>query len=118
MRYGMRYNSSITFGEDSMRPTLDQLVFVGFHARVAALDRDTGHLLWQWRSPKGSGYTTILLDGDRLIVSVMGYTYCLVPATGEQLWFNELPGLGTGVPSLASVRGGSVANLDAVASQE
>ena len=84
---------------------LDQLIFVGFNSRVAALHRDTGALVWQWRSPKGTGYTTILLDGDRLMISVQGYTYCLDPLSGRQWWFNELPGMGTGVPSLASARG-------------
>jgi outer membrane protein assembly factor BamB len=84
---------------------LDQLIFVGFNSRVAALNRDTGETVWQWKSPKGIGYTTLLLDGDRLIVSVQGYTYCLDPLTGQQYWYNALPGMGTGVPSLASVRG-------------
>ena len=87
--------------------TLDQLVFVGFNSRVVALDRDSGEELWKWKSPKGSGYVTLLLDGDRLIVSVDGYTYCLDPSTGEQMWFNGLEGMGTGVTSLASVRGSS-----------
>jgi outer membrane protein assembly factor BamB len=95
---------------------LDQLIFVGFNSRVAALDRANGNLIWQWRSPKGSGYTTVLLDGDRLIVSVAGYTYCLDPQTGQQLWFNELKGFGTGVTSLASVRG-SIGNIVAAASE-
>ena len=84
---------------------LDQLIFVGFNSRVAALHRETGETVWQWKSPKGMGYTTILLDGDRLIVSVQGYTYCLDPLSGQQWWFNGLPGMGTGVSSLASVRG-------------
>jgi outer membrane protein assembly factor BamB len=97
---------------------LENLIFVGFSSRVVAIDRDTGALVWQWKSPKGSGYTTLLLDGDRLIVSIMGYTYCLVPATGQVLWFNELAGLGVGVPSLASVRGGSPANPAAAAAQD
>jgi outer membrane protein assembly factor BamB len=96
---------------------LDQLVFVGFHSRVAALSRVNGRLIWEWRSPKGRGYTTLLLDGDRLIVSVMGYTYCLDPVTGEQLWFNELTGFGSGVASIASLWG-SVQNVAAAASQE
>ena len=50
---------------------------------------------------------TILLDGNLLIASVQGYTYCLDPATGQELWFNELAGMGSGVTTLASVRGGS-----------
>ena len=95
---------------------LDQLLFVGFNSRVAALNRDTGQTLWQWKCPKGMGYTTVLLDGDRLIVSVGGYTYCLDPLTGQQWWFNPLPGMGTGVLSLASARG-TAPNPQAAAAQ-
>lgn len=87
---------------------MSNAVFVGFNSRVAAVDRDSGTTLWTWKSHKGSGYVTLLLDGNRLIVSVQGYTYCLDPATGAELWFNELEGMGVGVASLASVRGGSV----------
>ena len=86
---------------------IEQLIFVGFNSRVAAVDRDSGRMVWQWHSPKGTGYTSVLLDGDRLVVSVMGYTYCLNSETGEVLWFNDLPGMGTGVVSLASLRAGS-----------
>ena len=96
---------------------LDQLLFVAFNSRVAALHRDTGATLWQWKSPKGTGYTTLLLDGDRLIVSVQGYTYCLDPLSGQTWWFNELPGMGTGVPSLASLRG-TAPNLPAQAAAD
>jgi outer membrane protein assembly factor BamB len=94
---------------------VDKLVFVGFKSQVIALHRDSGELMWQWKSSKGSGYVTLLLDGDRLIVSVMGYTYCLDPANVNQIWFNELSGLGTGVTSLASVRGCVQPLLDAAA---
>ena len=94
---------------------MEKLIFVGFNSRVVALHRDSGELVWQWKSPKGSGYVTLLLDGDRLIVSVVGYTYCLDPATGNEIWFNELPGFGLGVASLASVRGYSQPLLEAAA---
>jgi outer membrane protein assembly factor BamB len=97
---------------------MDDLIFQGFNSRVVALHRDSGQLIWQWRFPKGSGYVTLLLDSDRLVVSVMGYTYCLDPATGNELWHNELPGFGTGVASLASVRGCVQPLLDAAAEQE
>jgi outer membrane protein assembly factor BamB len=97
---------------------LGDLVFVGFHSRVVALNRDSGEIAWSWRSPQGSGYTTVLLDGDRLIVSVMGYTYCLVPLTGEQLWFNALSGMGTGVPSITSARATTQNVAGAAAQQE
>ena len=52
------------------------------------------------------------------IVSVIGYTYCLDPATGNQIWFNELKGFGAGVAALASVRGCVQPLLDAAAADE
>jgi outer membrane protein assembly factor BamB len=97
---------------------MEDLIYVGFNSRVAALNRDTGEIVWSWRSPKGTGYTTVLLDGDRLIVSVIGYTYCLHPETGQVLWFNELPGFGAGVASLASVRGTAPCTAEAASADE
>ncbi|MEM7168385.1 MAG: PQQ-binding-like beta-propeller repeat protein [Planctomycetota bacterium] len=99
---------------------MNDLVFVGFNSRVAALDRRTGNLAWDWRAPKGRGYVTVLLDGDLLAVSVNGYQYGLEAATGRELWFNSMSGFGFGVASLASVRGGhsSTAVLQASAQQE
>ena len=84
------------------------LVFVGFNSRAAALHRETGQIAWQWKSPKGSGFVALLLDGERLIASVHGYTYCLNPLTGEQLWTNPMPGFGLGVTCLTSFRGSSL----------
>ena len=97
---------------------LEDLIFVGFTTHVVALNRDDGEIVWKWDSSKPAfgSYVTLLLDGDRLIVSVDGYMYCLDPLTGEQLWFNPLKGLGTGVASLVSVNGGpSNPNLQAAA---
>jgi outer membrane protein assembly factor BamB len=105
------------YSQEKNMATINELIFVGFNSRVVALDRDSGQMLWQWRSPKGTGYTTVLVDGDRLIASVSGYTYCLNPLTGEQLWFNELKGLGVGVASIASVWG-SVQNIAAAAAAD
>ena len=86
------------------RLTIQDLAFVGFHSRVVALDRDTGEIVWDWKSPKGSSsHVAVLLDGDRLIVSVSGYMYCLDPITGSQRWYNPLKGFGTGIPSLTSI---------------
>jgi len=84
---------------------LEDLVFVGFNKRVIALDRYTGEIKWDWKSPKGSGFPAILIDGDRIIVSVLGYTYCLEPTTGSVVWENDLKGFGTGTTNIASVRG-------------
>lgn len=88
-------------------PSVDDLVFVAFNSQVLALNRNDGEVTWQWSSPR-RGHPILLLDGDRLIVSVNGYTSCLDPCTGEILWKNDLPGTGVGIPSLASARGGSI----------
>ncbi len=100
--------------------TNDSLVFVGFNSRVVALNRNTGELVWDWKSPKGSGFVAVLLDGDRLIVSIQGYTYCLDPNTGIGLWSNPLSGLGVGIPCLTSARGSTLAwsNLAQIAADE
>jgi outer membrane protein assembly factor BamB len=89
-----------------MKTDVNNLVFVGLNSRIAALDLDTGQLVWPWRAttPRSGGYVSLLLlDATRLIVSVNGYTYCLDPRTGEQHWYNELSGFGTGVTSIATL---------------
>lgn len=99
-----------------MATKLTDMIFVGFNKQVIALDRYNGEKKWEWKSPKGSGYPTILVDGDRVIVSVQGYTYCLEPTTGALVWENELKGHGTGITCLASSRGnasGAVAEISA-----
>lgn len=97
---------------------LSDLLFTGFNRRVAALHRDSGEILWDWKAPSGNGYVSLLLDGDRLIVSVSGYTYALDPLTGAQLWMNEMKGFGTGVATLVSVHGSSSPHLLAAAAAD
>lgn len=87
-----------------MSTKTNNLVYVGFNSRVAALDRDTGQIAWEWKAPNGRGYVSMLLvDERRLIVSVIGYTYSLDALTGEQQWFNGLPGFGSGVASIVAL---------------
>ncbi len=93
--------------------TIADLVFAGVNRRVIALDRYDGHVVWDWKAPRGSGFPAILLDGDRLIVGVGGYVYCLDPAFGQLVWENPLKGYGSGVMSLVSVRGASSAEAGA-----
>jgi outer membrane protein assembly factor BamB len=86
----------------------EQLVFVGLNGYAVALHRDTGEIIWS-NDEMRSGYVTMLLDGDRLIVSTNGYMYCLNPLTGAILWHNPMKGYGVGAPtSLVSVRGASM----------
>ena len=93
---------------------LSDLIFTGFNRRVAALDKRTGKIVWGHKLDKGQQYVTLLLDGNVLIVAVDGYMYGLDALTGEQLWFNEMTGYGTGVTSLVSLNG-SAQNLTAAA---
>ena len=87
--------------------TIDQLIFVGLNGKAVALNRDTGEIVWS-NDHMRRGYVTMLLDGDRLIVSTNGYIYCLDPLTGAILWHNPMKGYGMGTPtSLLSVRGSS-----------
>jgi len=75
---------------------LEELVFVGFNSRVAALAKQTGKLVWSWRAPK-TGYVTVLYESGVLLVAVNGYMFGLDPATGALRWSNEMKGFGFGV---------------------
>ena len=97
--------------------TIEQLVFVGFNGYALALDRDTGEIVWS-NNELQSGYVSLLLDGDRLIVSTNGYMYCLDPLTGQIRWHNPLTGYGVAPASLISVRGRSSAGLSQQAADQ
>lgn len=86
---------------------IEETVFIAFNSRVGCLDQRTGEIIWSWKTPKGHGYVSVLLDGNRLFVSVQGYTYALDARTGAQLWHNPMKGFGLGVATLASVHGTS-----------
>jgi outer membrane protein assembly factor BamB len=87
---------------------IPDLVFVGFNRRAAALHRDSGDIVWQCQFPQGTGFVALMLDGENLMASVQGYTYCLDASTGETKWMNKMTGFGFGVPCLASLRGTSL----------
>jgi outer membrane protein assembly factor BamB len=93
---------------------LADLIFAGLNGYAVALDRASGEIVWSNKQMR-SGYVTLMLDGDRLIVSTNGYLYCLDPLTGEIIWQNPLKGFRNGVVALASVRGQANANVQAIA---
>jgi outer membrane protein assembly factor BamB len=97
--------------------TINDLVFVGRGKNVAAVHRETGQIVWENRGLH-HGYSTLLLDGDRVIVSSNGYLYCLDALTGRHLWHNPLSGYGVGATSMASVRGGRTDDAIVMAQQE
>lgn len=81
------------------------MVYIALNRRVIALDRYSGETVWVWRAPYTCKFVSLLLDGDRLIVSCNGYIYCLDPLFGQEAWNNPLTGFGTGIASLASIHG-------------
>jgi len=94
---------------------LEDLVFVAFNGRAFAVDRYDGSKVWKVKFPKGSGFASLMLDGDRLIASIQGYTYCIDPWRGVILWTQEFSGEGMGIPSLTSIRAGFSASAGAAA---
>ena len=89
----------------STTKTAQDLIYVGLNSRIIALDRTTGEIVWKWKSPRGRGFVSVLLDGDQLVAAVSGYVSGVDPLTGSTLWHNPLKGLGAGFTSLASMRG-------------
>ena len=86
---------------------IEELVFVGFNRRVAALEKRNGEIVWKWKASKGTGDVSLLLEGERLFVAVSGYQYCLDARTGNELWFNPMTGFGFGVTCIATSSGHS-----------
>lgn len=81
---------------------VSDILYIGLKARVHALDKFTGKKIWTWKSKhEFTGYVALLLDVERLYVSVDGYTTCLDALTGKERWHNPLKGMGIGVPCLA-----------------
>ncbi len=87
-----------------MATNIRQTLFIGIKGTVIAIDRTSGGELWRTRL-KGSGFTNVVLDGDRVLVSVQGQLYCLDASTGQVLWHNPLKGMGYG---LCTIAGGSI----------
>jgi outer membrane protein assembly factor BamB len=90
--------------------TIDDLVFVGLNGYVLAVHRETGDIVWSCDHFE-SGYSTLLLDGDRLIACTGGYLHCLDPLTGREFWSNPLRGYGMGVGAMISTRGQSATTI-------
>jgi outer membrane protein assembly factor BamB len=86
--------------------TTDDLLFVSFMDKVIAVDRVDGSIVWKWKATKSTGLVVMLPSGDRLFVSINGYTWALDPTNGAELWFQPFKGEGVGVAMLATMRDG------------
>ena len=81
------------------------LIYIGVKNAVVALDERTGGEVWR-RELLGSDFVTVMWDGDALIAANRGEVFRLDPRSGAVMWHNELKGLGRGLISIASSRGG------------
>jgi outer membrane protein assembly factor BamB len=98
-----------------MTQPIDTLIFLGINGVVFALDRTTGTEVWCVEL-KGSDFVNVVLDGDRVLATTKGEIYCIDPVTAQVIWQNDLPGMGTGIVSIATVNAPS--NPDFVLAQE
>lgn len=72
------------------------LVYAAAGRTILALDRSTGHPVWQFKIPGffKSGLATLLISGNELYAGRGGYLYCLDRWTGHVLWERGLKGGG------------------------
>ena len=87
---------------------LAQLLFVGTHGRVRAVEKRTGRQVWDTRLPKGGlQLVTLLCEDGVVFAGAYGRLHALDGLTGRLLWSNELPGLGYSFMTLATARAAS-----------
>lgn len=103
---------------EAVKYTIDDLIFAGAKRQVFAIDRYDGRTVWTWEAPEGCGVTSVLVDGDRLIVAAGGYLYCVDPVYGKEVWANPLPKKGKGVTCVMSTYGRIGAGMAAEAARQ
>jgi len=92
---------------------IEELLFVGTHGHVVALDQRTGAERWRRSLPRtGYSVVTLLFEEGRLLAASGGHCFALDPATGEIAWHNSLRGLGNSVVCLATARTPANAGAD------
>jgi outer membrane protein assembly factor BamB len=97
-------------------------LFVGLKGHVVAFSKRDGTQLWKTKlrgglTVAGDRFVTVLAEGERIYAHTYGELFCLDTRTGEQLWSNELAGLGYDVAMLAVV-GASSPSLAALVEQK
>ena len=83
----------------------EDLLYVGLHGHVAAIDKRSGVEAWRTSLPD-TGYDVVtLLHEDGLLFAVSkGHLFALDAESGRVLWRNRLKGLGHGYALLATTR--------------
>jgi len=76
------------------------LIYIGIHGSVLALDRATGQTVWQ-ANLVGGDFVNVVQDNGELYAATKGEVFRLDPSNGEIRWQNKLPGLGRGLITFA-----------------
>ena len=97
----------------SYHPAHPDRIFLGFNRRVAALDRHTGQIGWDWTGRAGMRLVSISAGESEIIVTLAGYTWALNPSSGSELWHNPLSGYGTGAAVVTTTHDHSIHNFGA-----
>ena len=98
---------------------MDSLI-IGSNGSVAAIDPESGGILWQTDLKTGSLFSStsradvsVLVRGNFVFAGGAGHLFCLDAQNGEILWHNPLKGMGHNDVSLA-MEGVSVQYLQKV----
>ena len=78
------------------RKSFDDLVIIGIKGTVLALGGATGQEVWRTHL-KGSYFTNVSHQGERVFAGTRGEMFCLDARTGRLLWHNPLKGMGFGL---------------------
>ncbi len=101
-----------------MPATAHDLLYVGIHRSVLALDASTGEMVWEAELGgvmSSTGVVAVHADGGRVYASSGGEVHCLDARTGATVWHNELKGYGLGFAALATAAGGGSGSAAAAA---
>ncbi len=81
----------------------DDLLFLGTHGHVIAIDKKDGSTCWEVSLPR-TGYqvVTMILEDGVLLCGTAGRVFGLDPQGGSILWDNQLPGRGHGVVAMCT----------------
>ena len=96
--------------------TTKDIILLGLKQRVTAISRTDGQQIWstELSDRMGSGFVTLICDGELIFAYSAGHLHCLELATGRMRWTNELPGYGYGLASLCLPYGSSVPDIAAI----
>ncbi|MBQ71318.1 MAG: hypothetical protein CMJ67_00260 [Planctomycetaceae bacterium] len=117
---GLKMNTERASSMSETSASIKNIVFIAGKGTVVAMDRYDGRVLWRWKGRAGSGFwaslaispfTSIVVDGDRLLVATPKCIWCLDPMTGDEVWKNEIKDFAGGYPIIAA----SVSNASSVA---